>query len=89
MNPHQIKRQLRKELLILRAQAYRTEIRQELSALTEVLPSARGNPLEQHPLLGLLAAGSGRLSVLIRWGLRLARWWPLLQTLLGRRGKAD
>lgn len=88
MNSHQLKRQLRKELLLLRAQAYRTEIRQQADALLQcVQPAVAAGHWTDHPLLALLTQGRGRLATWIRWGLRLARWLPLLQLLSGRKDK--
>lgn len=92
MKHQRLKRELRKEILLLRAQAYRTEIRHEASALAEVLfpPAAAGGAAGwmDSPLWSLLSSGQGRLARWLRWGRTLSRWWPLLKAVLDKGRQA-
>lgn len=87
MNRQRLKRELRKEVLMLRAQAYRTEIRHEASALAEVLcppRSSAGSGWMDSSLWNLLTSGSGRMARWLRWGTLLSRWWPVLKAALDK-----
>lgn len=90
MNQQRLKRALHKEILILRAQAYRTEIRHEAAALAEALcpPAVTGGGWLDSPLWSLLTAGKGRLARWLRWGNAISRWWPLLKAVLDK-GRAQ
>lgn len=80
MKNERLKRQLRKEILILRSQVYRTEIRREASALVDLIcpPRAEGPSWTDGPLWSLLTSGKGRISRWLRWGKLASRFWPLL-----------
>lgn len=91
MNHRRLKRELHKEILLLRAQAYRTEIRHEASALAEALcppPAAGVAGWMDSPLWSLLTSGKGRLARWLRWGSTLSRWWPLLKAVLDKGRQA-
>lgn len=92
MKNSQRKRTLRKEILILKSQAYRTEIRQELSAISAGFAPVRAASQASwadSPILGLLTSGSGRMAQALRWGVRIARWWPFMKTILAAGKRRD
>ena len=75
--------ELRKQLVCLQAQVYRTEIREQLFEMKQPLRLAPRFPMVMlRQVLGLLERGHGRLarySRWLQWLLRLLPLWTLLR----------
>lgn len=83
------KRALRKEILILKAQAYRTEIVREVGAMTEGFGThTAADHFSNSSLWKLFTSGNGRIARWLRWGSTFYSLLPVLTALFRKKTDA-